>query len=155
IEAPEAYAPTEDEADRIRAALRDVIAKWPRTIAAEQQTLHKLKEVSGAKSDNLFVFWNVARTEIRMVQERRNFDDGSKAYLPWTFYSDGKWRRMEPDTGVLPFWKPALGSQRNKIMIHEGAKAARYIDWLVNDAISQEAKEARKKHPWADELQFY
>src|SRR6516164_5267593 len=37
-------------------------------------------------------------------------------------------------------------------MVHEGAKAARYIDALINDpAMREEAK----KHPWLDDLRMY
>ena len=39
VEAPEEYAPTDVEADAIRIALRDVVAKWPRHIGAGGQTL--------------------------------------------------------------------------------------------------------------------
>ncbi|MGB2648845.1 MAG: hypothetical protein WBC86_14770 [Pseudolabrys sp.] len=29
--------------------------------------------------------------------------EGGKSYLPWTFFDDGKWRRMEPDEGLPLF----------------------------------------------------
>ena len=155
VEAPEEYAPTDVEADAIRIALRDVVAKWPRHIGAGGQTLDKL---TGAQKSDLFEFWNVARTEIIMVQERVEFEDGSKAYLPWTFWSDFKWRRMEPE-GPLPFWKPHKLDyrdgrvwERNKIMVHEGAKAAAHINALIHD---HDLAEERKKHPWAEELSHY
>jgi hypothetical protein len=142
------YAPTEDEADRIRAALHDV--KWPEAIGAEAQTLEALERKVRDKA-NLFVFWDVTRTKIIMAQERVKKEDGGKYYLPWTFYDDAKWRRMEPE-GLLPFWKPALSSKRDRIMVHEGAKAAAYIDALINDPLKSEEA---KKHPWIDDLKFY
>jgi Family of unknown function (DUF5906) len=37
-------------------------------------------------------------------------------------------------------------------MVHEGAKAARYVDWLIEDP---EARKARAEHPWGAELAEY
>lgn len=39
---------------------------------------------------------------IIMVHQRYQNQDGGKGFLPWTKWSDGQWRRMEPDT--MPFF---------------------------------------------------
>jgi hypothetical protein len=100
-----------------------------------------------------------------MCQQRIETADGKKDYLPWTFWDDGIWRCMEPlgDEG-LPLWKPALPDHererkrylfsKDKIMVHEGAKAARHVDWLLRSS-EPEAQELRARHPWALELAGY
>jgi hypothetical protein len=59
---------------------------------------------------------------------------------------------MEPDDG-LPLWKPSV-KRHNQIMHHEGAKAARRVDWLCYSD-EPEAKAARATHPWIEELRNY
>ncbi len=86
-----------------------------------------------------------------MIQQTMRLDSGEKLYIPWTFWSDGNWRKMEPDA-KLPLWKPYETRNKAKLMIHEGAKAAEFVDRLINDL---EMKEARDAHPWAEELEDY
>jgi hypothetical protein len=127
------YAPTKEEAEAIKIAVAN--AGWPRSIAATPAQRRKLK-VDGATFD----FVDVSG-EIVMVQERTEIK-GQKAYVPWTFWSDGDWRRMEPD-GLLPFWRPRPQAEKSRIMIHEGAKAAKAAHEIAAD------------HPWAKELSEY
>jgi len=61
---------------------------------------------------------------------------------------------MEPDVDGLPMWKPQAKGLLGTVMVHEGAKAARHADWLVNDT-SYEARQARAKHPWSEDLSRY
>lgn len=140
------YRPTDEEAAAIKEAL--VKVSWPKAISAK--TTDGLRKISGATKENLFEFFNRASGEISFVQEKRTNRDGTKSYLPWTFFSDGKWRMMEPD-GALPFWKPRERTSA-KIMIHEGAKAARYVNWLVS---TTEGKKELKVHPFGEELKDY
>jgi hypothetical protein len=99
-----------------------------------------------------YPFYDLKAGSITMVQQRIERDDGRKCYLSWTYWSDGKWRCMEPD-GSLPLWRPSI-RRSARIMIHEGAKAAAYLDWMLND-ITREAREVRAKHPWTNELDDY
>lgn len=135
------YAPTAEEAEAIKKGLEKV--KFPRSI--------KAKNIDGLKKElkgDHFIFIDRHDTrQIIMVQERRMMKDGTKKYLPWTFWSDGEWRMMEPD-GDLPLWKPNEHKQ-SKIMIHEGAKAAAFCDKLCSDP------ERLSKHPWGEFLQSY
>lgn len=142
------YAPTSDEAKAIQEALAKI--EWPSAIGTKN--IDALLKVSKAKKENLFTFFSRKTRQITFVQERRVADDGSKSYLPWSFFSDGEWRSMEPD-GKLPFWKPEKRISA-KIMIHEGAKAARHIDWLVNSK-ENAAVALRASHPWIDDLMEY
>lgn len=139
------HAPTDEEEEAIAQALATV--QWPKAIGA--RNTDKLLETIRAKPEDLFEFYDRRTGLITMVQQKRIKDDGSKQYMPWTFFSDGIWRAMEPD-GALPFWKP-LKRTKAKIMVHEGAKAARHMDWLVNSK-DKAAQAARKAHPWCSEL---
>lgn len=130
------FAPTEEEASAIKEALRGI--EWPRTIGARS-----VVGLKGLVQGDIYQFIDRASDEIIMVQERRIRADGSKAYLPWVFLSNGEWVSMEPD-GDLPFWKPEKRTgPGGKIMIHEGAKAAAAADAVGDD------------HPWALELREY
>lgn len=140
------FAPTEDEAKAIKEALLKV--EWPKAIGARNiEALLKLNPKN--KKENFYEFTSRKDNTITMVQERRENADGSKNYIPWTFFSDGQWRAMEPD-GMLPFWKPSK-RRSAKIMVHEGAKAARYIDALTAKSSGVDAA----NHPWLEELREY
>ncbi len=120
---------------------------------------------------------DASRDRVLYCIQRIDKPDGSKIYVPWTFYSDNEWHRGEPDIPPVegydpekyndvktkneeqerrflkPFWKPLI--KRNlPIMVHEGQKTAEYIDWLVNDS-SAAAQMARDRHPYIDILKQY
>lgn len=142
------YEPTEDEQKAIKASWAE--GNMPRSIPA---TLAAAEKKAGDLVGQTFLFRTRvpgAAGEIVMIQQRSvNEETGERYFVPWTFWSDGAWRPMEPD-GPLPFWKPAV-STSNRIMIHEGAKAAREAS-----RIAQEFNEhGKSKHPWAEELATY
>lgn len=139
-------APTKEEEEAIAAELVGIADDWPKAA-----TVSNILKLEVTNDENLYQFLDRDRKKIIMCQQRMQFADGKKAYLPWTWFSDGQWRQMEPD-GKLPFWKPPVNRQKNMIMIHEGAKAARFCDSLVND---REMRKELKKHPWAEELSEY
>ena len=130
--------------------------EFPRAVNATNAQLQALIETQKIRAENLYAIRDRHPKEgegtIIMVQQKIVFEDGSKAYLPWACFSDGEWRRMEPE-GALPFWKPEK-KQGTKIAVHEGAKAARYCDWLINSE-DPEAKAEREKHPWIEGLSKY
>lgn len=138
------HEPTEAEAETIQAAV--LKEKWPTAIAATPAAAEKLTRTL---SGDVALFWDSPRKGIVMAQERLDLEEGGKAYLPWSFFSDGKWRRMEPE-GNLPFWKSRV--KMPKIMVHEGAKAARFTDDLVNNP---ERREELASHPWGEMLAEY
>jgi hypothetical protein len=145
----EELAPTEAERSTIEAELAAI--NFPKSIVASLvQAENQRKEIGAARQD-WFAILNKSRDGVATCQQRvEPADDGRKFYLPWTYFSDGAWRRMEPD-GKLPLWKPRQARHGPK-MIHEGAKAASFVDWLVNDP---EAAESRARHPWAADLGDY
>lgn len=140
------YAPTDEERVAIKAALQGV--SIPAYVQADYAKLRQLKEMIAARSPVLYEFFNRANDKLIMVQERVTQRDGGKKYFPWTYWSDGVWRQMEPDE-ALPLWKPRHSTNKAKIMVHEGAKAAHFIHEMLHAPAMAERKRA---HPWADEL---
>lgn len=137
------HKPTKEEAEAIKEEVK--AQNWPKSIGAAN--LSKFKGKGGI----VYTFWDQKRKNIIMVQERIENEDGGKDYIPWSFYSDGVWRAMEPD-GKLPFWKPDKTRNKSQIMVHEGAKSAEFVDNLVNDPKRKKEAEA---HPWIKELVDY
>jgi len=137
----EEYAPTETEADAIKLELVQI--EFPKPVPARIEAAEAKGRELGVDPSQWFMLLNRDRNRVIMCQQRCE----DKQHLPWTFWSDGKWRNMEPD-GLLPLWKP---SERKSAMlaIHEGAKAARCVDQLLAN------KEELAKHPWAVELAQY
>jgi hypothetical protein len=146
------YEPTEAESEAIVAELAKV--EFPKSIRASVANVEELL-ASGLIHGNLYSFFDSARKEIVMCQERTTTKDGSKAYIPWTLFmaprGKPQWRAMEPE-GPLPFWKPKVRRNKSSIMVHEGAKTAYFVDALVNDP---ERREERKKHPWIEQLTMF
>jgi len=132
------YAPTDEEAAAMKADL--LKCNFPRTIRA-RDTEFLLPKVKGP----IFEFWDQASGEIIMVQERGS-RNGIKCYIPWVPLSTGEWAAMEPD-GPLPFWTPKKARSTNKIMVHEGAKAAAFVQDMVD--------RGGDGYPWYDVLKEY
>lgn len=133
--------PDHEPTDAEREVIRLEISKmdWPKAILATSAQYSKLVKQLG-KSITYPFHSRKQGGGIIMVQERRETAEG-KRYIPWTMFSDGEWRPMEPD-GKLPFFKPMMKSS-NRIMIHEGAKAA------------MAAASVGPDHPWYEELKEY
>lgn len=136
------YAPTKEEAEKIAEGFAKL--DLPKSIGATKANVDELRSrVDG----ELFSF--ISRKEkdaVIMCQQRVETADGGKFYMPWTYWSDGRWRAMEPD-GPLPFWKPEKRRKGTWYMIHEGAKSAAAAEAIARDPKSD--------HPWAKELSKY
>lgn len=137
------YAPTDDEAAAILIAVRS--AGWPKAIGV-MSTKGLMRRVGSI----YYEFIDRRDGSISFVQERVE----PKAFIPWTYFSDGEWRRMEPDDG-LPFWKPRE-RRKARVMIHEGAKGAVYMERMIAEG----GRVLRKGggeiiHPWFAELAEY
>jgi Family of unknown function (DUF5906) len=133
----EPFSPTDAEREAIKKDLDK--SSWPKSILA--QNINGLKGLVDKKSTLFPVY--VDKKQIAFVQERRDLD-GKKAYMPWSFFSDGKWRMLEPD-GLLPLYgRHNINPLRLRIMIHEGPKSAQ--------AVSDILKDPKSKHPWKERL---
>ena len=149
----EEYAPSEAEEIAILNELANRV--FPTAIGADDLSgLIKTIQMKGGRVDkrDLFELWSRRTGKIVMVQRRFMNKEGKKEYHPWTLFNDGIWRQLEPG-GLLPFWKPRTKIS-GQIMVHEGAKAAQFVEWLVRSK-ELEAHDARKAHPWAAELEKY
>jgi hypothetical protein len=147
------FAPNEEEmADLSPKVLNDYLADKPKPVNATIAGAHEIRRERGIKPENFFICVDSARIGVIWVQWRKG-DGKDKRYYPLTFFSDGKWRDQEPG-GERPFWKPLTNRNKIKLMIHEGAKAASYVDWMCN-ANELEAKTALKAHPWGEDLCSY
>lgn len=98
---------------------------------------------------DLFIFHNDAGSII-FVQKRWYDADGERHYIPWSYWSDEKWRPMEP-SDKLPIWGVEQLRSHTSVFLHEGAKAAKYVRWMV-EGKTPEARQALEKHPWGNEL---
>lgn len=144
-----ALAPTEFEQASITREWNTV--EWP-----ELKPIHKIIDppdmIKNAAPKDLFEFRDnqgrIVFVQVRMdVIRGENMD---KRYVPWTYWSDDQWRMCEPD-GFLPIYNAHLLNGADTVFIHEGAKAARHIQWMV-DGETAEAREALAAHPWGKEL---
>ncbi len=139
----EGYAPTEEEQAAIRAEAKDV--KLPKQIPWDSAVVPD--HLDKLPNEHLFCFKNI-NGEVICYQERREDKDGKRSFHFWTYYSDGKWRQMEPEGGLPIFGLEKLRDNRKEripatVYLHEGAKAARAM---------QNIKEENPDHPWFDEL---
>jgi len=84
------------------------------------------------------------RGHVVMVHQRYETKDGGKGFLPWTFWSDGQWRTVEPD--VMPFYDLPGMQQASTLVLHEGAKATRHVRKVI------EAEGRGHRLPWLADL---
>lgn len=136
------HAPTEEEVRKIAEDFKNT--EFPFSCECSENAALDLVEtlersIPGSKA---FVFYNRASGNVVMVQHRYDDRNGNRQFVPHTWWSDHEWRKMEPER-KLPLWKPKV-SRSSKIMIHEGAKAAKAAEKIANDPYS--------KHPWREKL---
>lgn len=141
------YAPDAAERAAIKLAFESV--QLPHSIETQPANVQNLMPLMRARQRegelSFFEFYNQRTGLLIMVQQKIEAPQGKK-YHPWSYWSDGLWRPMEPDRD-LPFWKPKQATNKNKIMVHEGAKAAKFVHDLVEREV--------KTHPWYEELKEY
>ena len=142
------YAPSEDEQKAIKEGFQGV--EFP-TLIKPRRISDPPPEMAAADKQNIFEFRDLAG-DIVMVQVRMNTKGGGKKYLPFTYWSDQRWRNMEPE-GPLPLYNLHRLKGHGIAFLHEGPKAAAHCQWLA-DAKSYEARDALKAHPWGDRLQL-
>lgn len=139
------HAPTDLERQIIKDQLASV--QWP-----EVKKLARIIDphhlIATASPENIFEFRDrdglICMVQVRIEQ------DGDKTYVPLTYWDDDQWRVCEPD-GQLPLFNADKIGENATVFIHEGAKAARHMQWLT-EAADNEAKKALAEHPWGREL---
>jgi len=139
------YEPTDAERREIA---RDVVrVRWPAPVPL-MSLINLPPELKDAAPANIFEFRD-AKGQIVMVQLRVE-NGGDKIYLPYTYYSDGRWRTMELD-GPLPLWGQDKLQPGVTVFVHEGAKAARAVQQMI-EAKTREEQAKLAAHPWGREL---
>ena len=96
------YEPTDEERIHIEAeiAAQIELKLWPHSITAH--SADALRDML-PKDAVLYEYLTENGKEISFVQQRVVDDTLKKRDLPWSYWSDGHWRMMEPDT-ALPLW---------------------------------------------------
>lgn len=140
------HAPTDLERAQIKAEWLTV--QWPE-LKRIPNLMNLPPELDKARPNkDLFIFRD-EQNMIVMLQHRIELK-GEKKYVPWTYWSDDMWRRCEPD-GPLPLYNAEKLKNAATVFIHEGAKAARHVQWMV-DGETREARDALAAHPWGQEM---
>lgn len=139
------HAPTDLEKAAIAAECATV--EWPKMLPLAS-IVDPPEMMRNAEPHNIFRFRN-AEGMIVFVQVRID-TKGQKAYVPWVYFDDHKWRCCEPD-GPLPLYNLDKVKENTTVFVHEGPKAARYCQAMV-EGETHEAKDALKSHPWGREL---
>lgn len=133
--------PTKDEAEGIMAEFAD--AEFPKIIPITAIG----EPPPGCNLNDLQTYiCHDFDGQIIMVHQRYNNTDGSKGFLPWTYWSDGKWRCMEPDT--MPFYGLPGAEQHSTLFLHEGSKAAKKIQRMLS------GEDEVGRFPWLEELRW-
>lgn len=141
------YEPSSEEQEKI--ALEFSGLEWPENVFINLSDPKMPKIVTEAAPENVFHFRDVNNNVI-MIQVRQDKRNGKKTYIPITKWSDDEFRFLEPE-GDLPLFGLENIKDHSTVIIVEGAKTARYVQWL-SDGKTPEARKARDEHPWGAEL---
>jgi hypothetical protein len=137
----QAEAPTEEEQEAITAAFKRV--EFPKLV-----TLTAIAEPPpGVKltDDKVYVCHDL-KGEVAMIHQRYDTRDGGKGFIPWTRWSDGQWRKMEPE--VMPFFGVPGYKDKSTLFIHEGAKAAKRMQRLITGELPAD------RFPWFEQMRY-
>lgn len=147
IAATEGYEPTEAEAVIIK---QEVLgAEWPTSVRlAKGYALPA--ELQSVPKEDLFELKDYSGRLVMIQVRQKEKTTGEKRYVPWSFWSDDQWRKMEPE-GPLPLYGMETVGDHTTVFIHEGAKAARAVHNLVNPKTKEE-QIMLEAHPWGKEL---
>ena len=140
------YNPTDLEEASIKQEFAGI--EWP-TIKPLHSLVKPPKMIKEAAKENIYEFRDQAG-QIVFAQVRVERKTGEKNYVPWTYWDDDQWRCCEPD-GPLPLYGADRLKDNYAVFIHEGAKAARHCQWVI-DAEEDNAKKALAAHPWGKEM---
>lgn len=147
IDAPEGFEPTESEAAVIKADVAG--ADWPTSVLLGHGYALP-DELKATPDENIFELKD-RHGKLVMIQQRiDDLKSGEKRYVPWTYWSDNEWRKAEPE-GPLPLYGMDKIGDNTTVFIHEGAKAARAMQRLI-DPRTEAERLALESHPWGKEL---
>lgn len=122
VDAPFGLEPTHQESTEIANEIAQVtFPKQEKLAALANGSLPDL--ILNAPEENLFLFKD-RQGMIEFIQVRVDLEDGDKRYVPMTFWSDGEWRKIEPESGIPLFGLEHMHNG-DRVFLHEGVKAAR------------------------------
>ena len=143
LQGSDQYAPNEEEQLRLTIAFtKGYGSKIPRIKQLSNITKTNLPDQI-TMDENTFIFRNI-EGKIIFIQQRMDDREGGKAYLPWTYWTDNKWRNCEPD-GKLPLYNLSDIKKYSTVFIHEGAKTAKkWTELIDTDELID--------HPWGEKM---
>lgn len=136
-----AEAPTTEEQEAIT-------KEFQRTEFPKQLALLALADTPpgvNMADPNVFTCHNL-RGEITMIHQRYETKSGGKGFLPWTRWSDGEWRKVEPE--VMPFFGIPGYQNKTTLFIHEGAKAAKRVQRMIAGELPSD------DFPWFEQMRW-
>lgn len=134
--------PTHEESELISAELME--AEFPEVVTLA--AIDYAPDGVNLNDGSTLIFHDFEK-RICMLQQRIDKADGGKDYVPWTRWSDGHWRRMEPD-GNLPFYGLDMADASHILFLHEGAKAAYVVRRMLAGL------ESCDRFPWIEDVRF-
>ena len=141
----EDYAPTKEEAAEISDLITNKgIGQYLSLIAL--LPLNELTKYPPGLSerDTIYTFRD---QDSRIIMLRHKIvKDDRKFYVPWTYWTDGVWRKCEPD-GRFPLFNLDHIGNREIVYVHEGEKAAAHMAYLMNHVDG-----LWRDHPWGQEM---
>jgi hypothetical protein len=146
---PEEFEPSAEKREAIKKEVE--AAPFPTPVPFSTDDLERSPPaLVGADSSDLYLYPEPSGDLTLMVQWRKLNEEGKSRWLTYTLWSDKVWRMMEPEFlplfGLDKLFGPARHEYgRLRIMIHEGAKAARRVYELLK----------RGDHPWHEDLKLY
>lgn len=149
----DAIWPTPEEQTAIKAEVAPLAGKggWPNSINANDAMVADLRRqlrMKAGREPELFVSRSESGDEVLFVQERIRDKNDNKSDLPWSFWSDGQWRCMEPDSEAgLPLFGLEQLKDAVRVFVHEGPKTAYHVQCMIGARPEVEAERVVKKYP--------
>lgn len=147
IDAPQDYMPTESEAAMITTEV--TTAEWPTSIKLGK-SYELPEELKTVDPDDIYELKDRSGKLIMLQVRTQDVKSGEKRYVPFTFWSDQRWRKAEPE-GQLPIYGLDTIKDNTTVFLHEGCKAAKFVRKLI-DPRTEEERAAYDSHPWGLEL---
>lgn len=147
---PSSFEPNDLEAQAIKNEYLTVL--FPRSIPVTALRGADIpKQIKESRPDEIFEFKNVDGT-IAFVEIRKRNPDGTKDFYIWSYWSDDKWRPMQPDGRLIPYGLEHL-KDNTTVFIHEGPHVARAMHEMTRtDDSTPEDRERLANHPWGLQL---
>lgn len=135
------------------------MSEWPTPFVTLKHAPPLPPELKDVPQDHIYELWD-DEGHFVMLHVRRETESG-KYYQAWTYFSDAKWRMMEPG-GKLPLYgifRMDKGKRVNQLhesycaFIHEGPKGALKMQRMLDSGKLRDDPKF-EDHPWGDLLRL-